>query len=372
MNKKFSELGYVAVLVCRVSSAEQAEGYSLDGQEDRLNDYCKRLNVPIDRVYKFYESSTRGVRKQFLNVLTYIEKSKSPVLLVTDKVDRLQRGFKHTNNIEKLIVNGKLAIHYVTENLTIDQNTSSKERFMHNIFISCAQEYADTISENVKRSQARMRKEGLSLGHVPPGYYRYRDKDDKTHVEVDNDVAPSIIKMFEMYATGLYSYDMLHEYAVERNVKGYRAKNPLSKSDIEKMIKNKFYCGYIVPHDNKFPEYEHIYPRLISYDLYQQCQDIREGKRKTYNKTTKREYIFNKLIKCAKCGCYLSAYTKKEKYVYLRPNNKKNCDCKQINEMQAEKMVTDVLGGLSMPEDVLKDYIERLQQRYNKEHNVEQ
>ena len=371
MNKQFHELGYVAVLLCRVSSAEQAEGYSLDGQEDRLVAFCKHNNIQIDRVFKFYESSTRGVRKKFLTMLDYIKAMKQPVLLVTDKVDRLQRSFKHANIIENLIVNGKLAIHYVTENLTIDQDTSSKERLMHNVLISFAQDYADTISENVKRSQVRMRKEGLALSHVPIGYLRYRDKENKTHVVVDENTAPIVIKIFEMYATGLYTYEMLRKFAEESGLITRRAKKPLVKSDIENMIKNKFYCGYIVPHDKKTPEYEHIYPRLISYDLYQQCKDVRKGRQKTYNKTTKKEYIFNKLIRCVKCGCCLSAYTKKEKYVYLRPNNKKKCDCKQINEMEAEKMVTDVLGTLSMSEDVLKEYIDRVQKRYNKEHNVE-
>ncbi len=372
MKKNFDKEGYIAVLVCRVSSAEQAEGYSLDGQEDRLVAFCERQNIPIDDTrFKFYESSTRGVRKKFLAMLDYIKKKKQPVLLVTDKVDRLQRSFKHVNEIEQLIVNGRLALHYVTENLTIDKNTSSKERLMHNILISFAQDVADTISENVKRSQVRMRKEGLSLGKVPLGYDRYRDDEKKTHVIVNKEVAPIIVKMFEMYATGLYTYDMLRKFSEDCGIITRKAKKPLVKSDIEKMIKNKFYCGYIVPHDKKTPEYKHVYPCLISYELYKQCEAVRKGRQKSYNKTTKKEYIFNKLIKCAKCGHYLSAYTKKEKYVYLRPNNKVPCDCKQINEMQAENLVTDVLAGMAMPEDVLKGYVDRLQKRYEKEHNVE-
>jgi DNA invertase Pin-like site-specific DNA recombinase len=31
-----------AILYCRVSSDEQAVGYSLDYKEERLNDYCKK------------------------------------------------------------------------------------------------------------------------------------------------------------------------------------------------------------------------------------------------------------------------------------------------------------------------------------------
>lgn len=76
-----------AVLWIRVSSREQKEGYSLDAQEDRVKNYCIRKGLTVIKQFTIVESSTRGERKEFYNMINFIKKYKDPVALVCDKVD---------------------------------------------------------------------------------------------------------------------------------------------------------------------------------------------------------------------------------------------------------------------------------------------
>ena len=75
--------------------------------------------------------------------------------------------------------------------------------------------------------------------------------------------------------------------------------------------------------------------------------------------------LFKGMITCKNCGCTVTPELKKGKYVYLRPNTKGDCDCKQINEQVAVKLVEDTLKSMAIPEDVLSMYLDRLKERFD-------
>ena len=63
------------------------------------------------------------------------------------------------------------------------------------------------------------------------------------------------------------------------------------------------------------------------------------------------------MIKCKNCGCTVTPEPpKKGKYIYLRPKPKNGCNCKQINEEVANKLVEDTFRAMTIPEDVLGMY----------------
>lgn len=78
------------------------------------------------------------------------------------------------------------------------------------------------------------------------------------------------------------------------------------------------------------------------------------------------------MIRCKNCGCTVTPEPpKKGKYIYLRPKPKKGCNCKQINEEVANKLVEDTLKAMTIPEDVLKMYLDKLKQRFDTQHQEE-
>ena len=84
----------------------------------------------------------------------------------------------------------------------------------------------------------------------------------------------------------------------------------------------------------------------------------------------KHSTVFQGLIKCTHCGCTVTPDVKKGKYVYLKPNSKKGCNCKQINEEVANKLVEDVFKDMFLPNDVLIPYISKLEKHFKASNDV--
>jgi site-specific DNA recombinase len=338
-----------AVILSRVSSKEQQEGHSIDAQTMLLKEYCERKNLNIIQTFEIVESSTKGGRKEFKEMLAYIDSQKEPVALVCHKVDRLQRSFNEYHLLNTPLQDGKLELHFTSDNTVITKNSTSQEKMMWSMNIVMAQSYTDSISDNVKRSYKKKLAEGTILGASPIGYINTKDENGKNTVKLDIQRNHFIKRLFEEYSTGLYSLNTLREMATDWGLTSKTGKK-LAKNQIGSIIDNPFYYGCMKYHEKLYP---HVYQTTVSKDLWNACQDIRKGKKKDYSKETKTDFIFKGLIKCKKCGCTISPEIKKAKYVYLRPNTKKGCDCKQVTEKYALDLVEKALVSISMPEEML-------------------
>jgi site-specific DNA recombinase len=342
-----------AVILARVSTREQEEGHSIDAQIMRLRKYCERKELDIIKEFVFVESSTRGDRPEFYKMIDFIKQQKEKIALVCDKVDRLQRSFKEVPILENLRRSGKLVLHFNVEGQILDENANSSQIMAYQMFVMMAENYTNCISDNVRRSFEKKLQEGTILGTAPIGYLNTKDVNNKTDVILDSQRAFLVKKMFEEYATGLYSLNEIRKKTIEWGLKNKtKSQTYLSVSQIDKTLRNPFYYG-IMKHKNTL--YPHIYKPLLSKELFWTCEKVREGRSKAYSNSTKVEYIFKGLIKCKNCGCAVTPETKKGKYVYLRPNSKQGCNCKQIKEEQALETVTAVLKSMTMPESLVSE-----------------
>ena len=91
-----------AIILARVSTKEQEEGHSISAQRQRLADYCARKGLDVIRTFELIESSTRGDRRAFKNMLEYAQSRGETVAIVADAVDRFQRGFRESVQIDEL------------------------------------------------------------------------------------------------------------------------------------------------------------------------------------------------------------------------------------------------------------------------------
>ena len=62
-----------AIILARVSSAEQREGKSLAAQEASAKEYCKRKQMIVEKTFSITESSTRGERIKFHEMMEYVK-----------------------------------------------------------------------------------------------------------------------------------------------------------------------------------------------------------------------------------------------------------------------------------------------------------
>ena len=266
----------------------------------------------------------------------------------------------------ELVKKEKLALHFFKEGLVIDKNFKSSDLAMWQMQILSANMFVNSTRDNVKRSEERMLNEGLLPGPAPIGYLNTKGEDGKKTIIIDPDRGPLIKKLFEEYATGLFSMDELVKKSKACGLRNRKSGNPITKSQFANILQNPFYYGVMYYNKDYHP---HCYEKLISKELFDKCTEVRMGKFKRTSKHTKEPYIFRGLVRCKHCGCLLSPYTKKDKYVYLRHTDLKNCEhCSNVSEKVLLKDVEKHLSSIHFDDDLKSALAIRLKKQYEATH----
>jgi site-specific DNA recombinase len=340
-----------AVILARVSSKEQEDGHSIDAQKHRLLDYCARKNLEVLQVFEIIESSTRGDRTRFMDMIAYAKRHKECVAIVADKVDRVQRSFKEFPLLDDLIQRGSIELHFFSENTVIHKDSRSSDRTMWSMRVLLAQSYTDSMSENIKRSLEHKRKIGEWAGPAPLGYLNMRDEFGKSIITVDPVRGPIIRTIFEEYATGAHTLEDMTRRARQlglRSKKGFY----LTKAVLHRMVQQPFYYGEMIVKGELVP---HRHQALIPHWLYKACEEVRLSYNKKPFKYGGKEYVFRGLLTCATSGLVVTADTKTKKlkdgtaaeYTYLRCHNPEQPSKRMwVREELAIEQVEKVINNL--------------------------
>lgn len=356
-----------AVAFARVSTREQQDGYSIGGQLHRIQQYCKNKNIPIITTYTPAESSTRGARKTFFEMLEFVKKQKTPIAIICDKVDRLQRGFKEYSFIMDLVDNHSTQLHFVTEGEIISKNSSGHEFLMYHMNILLAEGCVRNLSDNVKRGMREMPSKGEYFHTAPVGYLNQRTNRHQTTIIIDPIMGPIVRKLFQEYATGIYSLADLTRMAEELGFKTIRG-NKAHKQTIIRMLKNPFYYGYMRCYGQLYP---HNYAKLISKELFEKCQDLLLGR--SSHRKRKVDDLYRGLIHCKNCGGLITPDVK------IKPNGRvhkylfcPHCKGTRINENIVDAKIKDDLCRLKkVPKEWLEKSLVAIQKEVKEKHKIE-
>jgi predicted site-specific integrase-resolvase len=110
MIEEISNKNMKAVILARVSTQEQTQGESINGQTDRLLEYCKRKNLQIIKSFSIVESSTKGDRKEFQEVIEFIKMQDGIQKIVAINPDSLFCDF---STFEAMKYRSRIAFQYV-------------------------------------------------------------------------------------------------------------------------------------------------------------------------------------------------------------------------------------------------------------------
>jgi len=340
-----------AVILARVSTEEQIQdGQSIPAQLARSRQWCQDRNLDVQSEYQFDESSTKDQRKKFELVINEISTSKEPVTLVVETIDRLQRSFKESVTLDEFRKNGRLEIHFIRENLILNDQSNSSDLLRWDMGVMFARSYVLQLSDNVKRSLSQKILNREWAGMAPIGYINQDLPDGKKTIIPDPERAHSIRRMFELYATGQHSVKTIKQ---ELDKTGLMTRNgkQIPNSLVHKNLKNPFYHGVMVV---KGKEYPHKYEPLIPKWLFDKCQTIMAGYNKKSFKSKAKPFIFRGLIRCDKCGCLITPELKKGKYIYYSCTNYKGlCERAWIPEKELLKPVYDALRAIQLPQDTI-------------------
>lgn len=366
-------------IFCRVSSTTQEDGFSLDAQEERANNYANQHCYSVVKTFKITESSTRGNRKSFYSALDEVKKyqrqKKETVALLFDAVDRAQRSFKDTTVLDELRNKKIVELHFLRENMIINDNASANDIMRWDYAVLSAKAYVTASSENVKRSYKYKLENGEIVGEAPLGYLNVRDEQNKSNVIVDAERAPLIKRLFEEYATGLESTRTLTDKAKTWGLTSKRSGIPINKAHLHRLLANPFYYGEMLYKGKLYP---HKYPPLVSKALFKQCQDILHGKNMESHRRYKcmsKPFLFKGLIKCGQCGCLMTSDKKIKKsgkeYTYLFCSHYKgNCTNKRVNENVILEQLSDIFKELTIPQKLAEAVREDAERAINLENEI--
>ena len=313
-----------AIIFCRVSSKEQEEtGYSLDAQEKLLTDYAGKHGFEVKKVLRVSESASgKQVRKLFNEMLDYVKKHGITVICV-EKIDRLTRNLKDAATVSDWIQeHAANEVHFVKENSIINKNTRAHESLVWDMKVAIARFYTNNLSEEVRKGQKEKLAQGWLPTKPPLGYQVTGDKRHRIHI-VDEEKAPLVRRMFELYSTGNYSIEALVDTMYKDGMRN-RAGKKLGKTRMHEMLSDPFYYGKIRWNGEIFLGKQ---VPLISKALFDTVQERLTGKMGT-SQYRKHLPVFKAKIRCEECAGTISWEIQKGHW-YGHCNHHKACTQKK-------------------------------------------
>lgn len=301
-----------AVLYARVSTPDQQrEGYSIPSQVKLLEDYAALNGIVVVSSHIDVETARKSGRTAFGNMLRYLKRHPEVRIILVEKTDRLYRNLKDWAIIDDLGVE----VHFVKENAVMSDGCRSSEKFVHGIKVLMAKAYIDNLSEETRKGMLEKAQQGHWPSFAPLGYLNVRDGQGRSLIAIDPELGPIVTRIFDWYATGLYSLKDVAAKARDAGMRYRKSGRPIGVSTVHHMLRNRLYAGSF---DWRGEVYQGVHAPLVSPDTWEAVQQILDGRSTTNVRAKPHRFPFTGLIKCGHCGCALVAQIQKGKYIYYR------------------------------------------------------
>ncbi|MDO5401266.1 MAG: recombinase family protein [Eubacteriales bacterium] len=224
----------------RVSSESDEQLNSLGNQIAYYEDFIKR-NAAWTFVPGYIDEGLSGIstkkRENFNRMVEEAAEDKFD-LIITKEISRFARNTLDSIQYTRQLLNAGVGVFFQNDNInTFDEDSELRLSIMSSI----AQDELRKLSSRVKFGHQQAIKQNVVLGNSRLFGYR---KDNKRLV-IDEEQAPMVGELFELYATDEYSMKQIETIFWE---KGYRNLNgkKIAHSTMANMISNPKYKGYYV------------------------------------------------------------------------------------------------------------------------------
>lgn len=299
-----------AVSYLRVSTRGQAErggghdeGFSIPAQREANKKKAASLGAMVGKEFVDRGASAKSAdRPQLQAMLEYVRENADRVdYVIVHKVDRLARNRDDDSDIMRVL--RECGVQLVSASESIDETPSGM--LLHGIMSSIAEFYSQNLATEVKKGMGEKVKGGGTVGRAPLGYINVRRIDDKGReertVELDPERAPLVKQAFEEYATGEWSIISLAEYMAALGLSTRPTpkipSKPVTKTSIEKMLKNPYYAGVIRYNGI---EYDGAHEALIDLETFNKVQNIIQSHHNG-ERTREHPHFLKGLVYCWNC-----------------------------------------------------------------------
>ena len=381
----------------RVSSESDEQLNSLGNQINFYEDLIKK-NKAWTFVEGYIDEGLSGIstkhRENFNRMISDAETDKFD-LIITKEISRFARNTLDSIRYTRQLLSYGVGVFFQNDNInTFDEDSELRLSIMSSI----AQDELRKLSSRVKFGHQQAIKENVVLGNSRIFGYK---KDNKKLV-IDEEQAPMIRELYEMYATDNYSMKQIEKIFWDKGYRNYNGKK-IAHTTMSGIISNPKYKGYYVGNKvrvvdmftkkQKFlppeewvmfkDESGEIVPAIVSEELWDQANAILQ---KRSNDVKNRQNLCNhanlltgKLF-CTCCGVsyHRRASTDRQgnKNSTWTCANKLNngtdcCDSFTIHEREIIPIIFEVFRDTRDSSKAMMEEYERMYLSMNSDGNIE-
>lgn len=305
-------------IYCRVSTDEQAEnGYSIDEQEQKLKEWCKKMGYVIYKCYSDRGISGKNIKdRPALKELLSDAKERKFDMVISWKINRISRRLEDVLKIVKLLEENNITFKSYSESFDTDTPAG---RMQFQMMALIGEFERGTIAQNVKMGMVAKAKSGNWCGGRVLGYDLVpnnspeEEKKGKNKLEINEKEAEIVRFIFNEYSKGKGYKAITNQI----NKLGYKTKkgNNFSVGSIRDILTNPVYIGeirYNVRQNWSEKRRRNINPNpirvkgkheaIIDRELWDKVQLILESKKGKPSRIYDGEYPLTGILRCPKCG----------------------------------------------------------------------
>lgn len=355
------ELLNIGAAYIRVSDERQDE-YSPDSQLKKIREYAAREGYVIPDEYVFYDDGISGKsakkRDDFNRMIAIAKEKTHPFdVIYVWKFSRFARNQEESMVYKNLLKKKGVAVVSVSEPIPEGHYGTLIERVIEWM----DEFYLVNLGAEVTRGMTEKASRGEPTCAPPFGYVM---REGNFYPDEESGAADIVREVFERYASG----EKQRALALSLGEKGVRTKygNRPDNRWIDYMLCNPVYIGKIrwslegvravsrrdFDNENIMVVDGHHEP-IISLDLWEKVQKIREDQKRQYPKYARREqpieYMLKGLVRCSSCGGTIimaSAKSGKAKISTMQCHNYSRGHCKTSHSVTMPRLEAALFTGL--------------------------
>lgn len=338
----------------RVSSDEQAtSGLSLLNQRQQCQKYADEKGYELVYFEDAGKSGANLNRDGFKAMVKYINEHKVKCILLW-KLDRITRNIEdYYGVISPLLRKSDTTIASIVERF---DDVFDIEPMILAVYLGIS---AQELKNTKVRTNAVLKhrvENGYLIGKAPIGYLNARDKNKHGIVIPDPDKAHYIKRLFELYATGMFSFEKAGKELAKYGFVNSLGK-PYPKKRIGDILNSPVYMGKILHHGEI---YDGNHEPIVTPELFYRVQMMLDEDRK--QKGHNEIFTYSNYIACEICNYRMIGHLRhgahnSGNYIYYRCSNftKVHKTEKNIRQELIDEAMQEVIDSFDISEKELKN-----------------
>jgi site-specific DNA recombinase len=335
------------------TDVEDKQVRSIESQLDELREFAAQNGVCVVAEFTEKQSAKAPGRPIFNDMLARLEQGEATGVLSW-----------HPDRLARNSVDGGKVIWLVDTNVlqtlkfpTFWFENTPQGKFMLSMAFGQSKYYVDALSENTKRGIRAKVRRGEFPHMAPIGYL---NDPRLKRIIIDQERAPLVKETFERYASGKETFDTLRAWLASKGIRSASGKIA-GRNFISKVLSNPIYYGHF-KHGGEV--HEGIHEPIISKQLFDEVQTLVNRRYRwspTVHVRTPKPFVG--LLRCATCGCAVTAEIQKGHTYYRCTRKSKAVDCSQpyVREETLDASISGLLSPFAMRMDFADALLARME-----------